>query len=379
MKRVCLLCLFMGAVIVFSLVHPVGEIWALTGNEEPAEFVEYEDNPIYVQHVGNGKAYYPGVSKFEDHYNMGFSGEISSSYSIYRRCYLGPWTKVYDSSNRHEFFWDITHNGFRYVIAAGGDLNYVIYTSEDAINWTPRSAPFNNPLYVITYSNGLFVAGGWRGALTTSTDGIQWTDRSPGITDEIHGIAYNPGLNQWLAVTAANPSNTLASYDNGQTWQIIHTAFGIKADLIYVNGQYVAVGNTKIYTSIDGTSWVVKKNLEGSLYWFRAITYGNGLYVAVGSPGAIFTSTNLINWTQRSSGTSVIIYDVIYADSEFVAVGNPYLGSDGLILTSPDGITWSDQPSDTSTRMLLGVTYNACYKRAVAVGNWSTVTISDCI
>jgi hypothetical protein len=325
----------MVAVIVLSLVHPVGEIRALTGNEETTEFVE---------------SYYIDC------------------------CHLGPWTKVYDSS-RPEIFWDITHACLYVAASSGAGVN--IYTSEDTINWTPRSTPFNKPLMVITHSNGLFVAGGWQGALTTSTDGIQWTDRSPGITDEIHGIAYNPGLNQWLAVTTGNPSNTLASYDNGQTWQIIHTGVGIKSDLIYVNGQYVAVGNTRIYTSVDGTSWVVKKDLKGLLTWFRAITYGGGLYVAVGYPGAIFTSTNLINWTQRSSGTSVPINDVIYADSEFAAVGCRSSTTDALILTSPDGITWNEQPSDARVH-LYGVTYNAEDRKAVAVGNWSTVTISEC-
>jgi hypothetical protein len=60
------------------------------------------------------------------------------------------------------------------------------------------------------------------------------------------------------------------------------------------------------------------------------VTYGNGLFVAVGEWGTILTSPDGVTWTARTSGTSNLLYDVTYGNGTFVAVGEW-----GTILTSP--------------------------------------------
>lgn len=82
----------------------------------------------------------------------------------------------------------------------------------------------------------------------------------------------------------------------------------------------------------------------------NAIAFGNGTYVAVGTDGVIYTSTNTFFWTVRQSGipNSESLKDVIFANGQFMAT---HLGSDGKtdILTSSDGTTWSIQtPSGQS-------------------------------
>jgi hypothetical protein len=65
----------------------------------------------------------------------------------------------------------------------------------------------------------------------------------------------------------------------------------------------------------------------------QGVTYGNGLFVAVGElGGAILTSPDGVNWTQRTSGTRDDLYGVTYGNGLFVAVGE-----DGTILTSRTG------------------------------------------
>lgn len=59
------------------------------------------------------------------------------------------------------------------------------------------------------------------------------------------------------------------------------------------------------------------------------------MYVMVGVGGKIYTSTDGIAWTSRTSGTSSNLWSVTYVNGEFV-VG----GSDGLVLTSTDGTSW---------------------------------------
>ena len=60
------------------------------------------------------------------------------------------------------------------------------------------------------------------------------------------------------------------------------------------------------------------------------------MYVAVGSSGNIRTSTDLVTWTSRTSGTSSALNSVIHNGSKWIAVG-----SSGATLTSTDAITWT--------------------------------------
>jgi hypothetical protein len=58
-----------------------------------------------------------------------------------------------------------------------------------------------------------------------------------------------------------------------------------------------------------------------------------------------------VSWTARASGTSNRLNGVTYGNGLFVAVGKY-----GTILTSPDGVTWTEQASPTGNP-LFGVTY----------------------
>ncbi len=102
---------------------------------------------------------------------------------------------------------------------------------------------------------------------------------------------------------------------------------------------------------------------------FSDITYGNGVYVAVGAYGTIFTSTDGKAWTQKVSGTTGDLFGVAYSGGVFVAVGYSTIPEATeftvIILKSPDGATWT--PVDLGmTGNLYGVTY--ADNKFVAVG-----------
>ncbi len=83
------------------------------------------------------------------------------------------------------------------------------------------------------------------------------------------------------------------------------------------------------------------------------VTYGQGLYVAVGQSSTILTSPDGVTWTSRSAPVTLnIIDDVAFANGVFVAVGF----SASPIIYSADGITWSIG-SGTSTAAAKGVAY----------------------
>jgi hypothetical protein len=102
----------------------------------------------------------------------------------------------------------------------------------------------------------------------------------------------------------------------------------------------------------------------------NGVTYGNGLYVAVGESGQLTTSTDGITWTARTSGfDSTNILGVTYGNGLFVAVG---VG--GKLTTSTDGITWTARTSGFGVTVIRGVTYgNGLY---VAVGAAGVLTTS---
>lgn len=98
------------------------------------------------------------------------------------------------------------------------------------------------------------------------------------------------------------------------------------------------------------------------------IYYGNGLFLAVGEFGAIYTSGDGANWTWRNSGTNHFIYDIAHGGGTFVAVG-----ADGTILTSSDGVTWISQNAGISG-LLSGITYGRDI--FVAVGDHGLILTS---
>jgi len=67
----------------------------------------------------------------------------------------------------------------------------------------------------------------------------------------------------------------------------------------------------------------------------RAMDFGAGVFVIVGDGGNIWSSTDGITWTQRTSGTTNALTRVRFDNGVFIAAG----GSN--ILRSSDGITWT--------------------------------------
>ncbi len=72
------------------------------------------------------------------------------------------------------------------------------------------------------------------------------------------------------------------------------------------------------------------------------ISFGHGIFVAVGESGSLYTSSDGTTWKGLSSGTNQSLLDAAYGGGTFVAVGRS-----GTILTSPDGITWTSRSSGT--------------------------------
>jgi len=89
--------------------------------------------------------------------------------------------------------------------------------------------------------------------------------------------------------------------------------------------------------------------------FIQGITYGDGLLVAVGERGDILTSTNALDWVQRTSrvGTGSDLTGVASSGTQWVA-----LEESGGTLSSSDGLAWTYHPP-TGRAFMYGIAYGS--------------------
>ena len=135
----------------------------------------------------------------------------------------------------------------------------------------------------------------------------------------------------------------------------------------YGEGMFVAVGGLgTIITSPNGTAWTSQTST--ATHNLQGVTHGKGIFVAVGLQGTIFTSPDGTTWTEQTSGSTMDLFSVTYGEGIFVAVGES-----GTILTSPDGTTWIERTSGTTNQLVHATYGNGIF---VAVGFGSTILTS---
>ena len=98
------------------------------------------------------------------------------------------------------------------------------------------------------------------------------------------------------------------------------------------------------HAAADGITWTSRTSAADNVW--NSVTYGNGLFVAVGESGSgnrVMTSPDGITWTSRASAADIGWFSVTYGNGLFVAVS--WNGSGNQVMTSPDGVTWTSRAS----------------------------------
>jgi len=129
--------------------------------------------------------------------------------------------------------------------------------------------------------------------------------------------------------------------------------------LTYGAGLFVAVGGG-FSTSADGLTWRSQGG-GGSISPLRAIAFGSGKFLVAGDAGTLLTSEDATNWVSQQHGIKIISEDILFAKDTFVVVG----AADTLI-TSTDGADWTVRDSAT----------NYCL-RAIAYGDGKFIAIGE--
>ena len=189
-----------------------------------------------------------------------------------------------------------------------------------------------------------FLVGGnrtWKVSLNqigTNNDITNWQAASP--TGGFRGMAYGNGFFVGMNSTIQYSSDGI-TWTSAGSFNVEYVTFG--------NGLFVAVGyaivgvtpTSFIVTSTDGVTWISRTPSEAM--WFQAISYGNGLYVAVARYGTnhIMTSPDGITWTSRPTNINPTFSGVAYGNGIWVAVSDGSPG--GTTFTSYDGLNWDEQ------------------------------------
>lgn len=263
-----------------------------------------------------------------------------------------------------------------------------ILVSVDGSNWTQQGADVHvlfgtniSELTAVTWGNKQFLASrsrsfqvgniGSPGALLRSSDGITWSNVLSGSTPGLHSVCYGGGN---FVTTGEN--GTLMTSSNGLGWTSITSGMSVTFyDASYANNVFVVVGqNGTVLTSTDTTTWI-NRTPAGVVGDLASVTYGNGIYLAVGNNGAgfatILASSDGTNWNNSIPANSFFpLSGVTFGNGLFVAVG--ITNGAGGILVSKDGAGWSQVLSQGQP--LLSIIY--AEGLFLAVGQWGTILSS---
>ena len=167
-------------------------------------------------------------------------------------------------------------------------------------------------------------------------------------TDADHG--GGPDTWTWSCNGSGGGTNASCTEEKQDiTWTERNAPNGNWHSVTYGSGLFVAVGSASgsndAMTSPDGITWTSRTTPNAT---WGAVTYGNGLFVAVKSSGSqdAMTSPNGITWTSRSIPNGNW-HSVTYGSGLFVAVGSASGANDAM--TSPDGITWTSRSTPNAT------------------------------
>jgi len=244
--------------------------------------------------------------------------------------------------------------------------NGLIATSTDAVDWYSLgpSVPLAVSIISVAYSSGKYIFATQTSAtnveqIGTSTDGINWKKSNPFPSVTNFRAVYTNG-SSYIAAT----NSAIFKSDDGVTWKGVSQFISrTQPDRFrYINDRFVAVGtgNFDYLYSTDGETWINKRqflpyNLESQI--------GGGILSAEGpqivlcaannnvssNNNDIATSTNGTDWTPRfaytGSSPNRVLRSVTYGDGLYVAVG------DNIAVTSTDAITWAHSELTTTQRM----------------------------
>jgi hypothetical protein len=170
--------------------------------------------------------------------------------------------------------------------------------SAPAIEWQhAHPHPTARWLSAVTWGPAGFVAVGQDGEALFSPDGEEWTRSTiPGVGNSwLRAACHHAGK-----YIAAGTGNLIVLSTNGQDWTVVHpSGVGVANACAAADGMFAVVGHGNgLLVSTNGTDWEERATPTT----FADIAFGNGLWVAASGGSAVYTSSNLVEWTKVQTG-----------------------------------------------------------------------------
>jgi hypothetical protein len=170
-------------------------------------------------------------------------------------------------------------------------------------------------------------------------------------------------------------SYTSSAINSAEQWYLKSITFSIYNSCIYQNGKFYAVSRDTgfITVSTDGLTWTTIETTSSALF---DIIYADNKFVAVGFKlvgvnydTSVQVSTDGLTWTEYNPPTNVFLTSITYGNGKFVAVGDGEGGfPENSVITSTDAINWT-----------LSVTSGVYGLRKIAYGNGKYVAVSSLV
>lgn len=261
-----------------------------------------------------------------------------------------------------------------------GDADGVIYHSFDLVTFTPADSGFPVPIWGVFTIPPLYAVVGLTNSARRSSNGVDWENVTIGIsTGNLRNVRQFFGrivvVGDGGRAYYTSDFRTFDAITTGTT-ETIH-------DVAYHGGKYIIVGgnglvkhtpdifkaaptwttetpltsDTLIRAATDTTNIVIcsaSKTLTGTTVTGLTLTttLGGGLFrfgslwIRYGAGGAVYTSTDKVAWTKRTSNaTGTLLYATMSTTTVVLANGSE-------IIRSNDGITWTaSAPTGTLTAL----------------------------
>lgn len=168
-----------------------------------------------------------------------------------------------------------------------------------SLGWQPQSQGISSSFFIAGTSAGTIRT---RDPLTQNID--SWTFRSSGHSGQILDMECNGNT----VLFTTNTTASFRSLDGGATWASAGTIGSTNYNRCarFLNGIWFVLTDPQyqsqngFYTSTNLSSWTLRT--ADAQTEINDITFANGLYIiCCRSNGRIYTSPDLVTWTQRAS------------------------------------------------------------------------------
>lgn len=246
-------------------------------------------------------------------------------------------TSYYPDSENYKYLSELSLQG-QYLLF--GRLDGQTFSNVNGIKFE------NNDLYkmYIDYANQSVD----QKRIVTESDLLDYATKDE-LSQEIQNITDIIPTND-IAIASSNTkyaiSNSSTELSNKTLFESTPTNTAVRMrGCIYGNGIYVVVGTDgAVERSTNAQDWELIDPFTNSV--IVSVAYGGGYFICVDSTGGIFKSSDCITWVQLTSNITDIINAVIYVNGKFALVG-----ANGLIAFSNDGETFTTVDSGVTNEL----------------------------